>query len=81
MTPLGSLGSSQVTTTELFVIEWVDTFRGALENICRCLKNICISSPGHALVRHNDHGGGGAAALRVPDLEADEVLREDSTVQ
>ena len=38
-------------------------------------------SPGHAFVRHDDHGGGGAAALRVPDLEADEVLREDSTVQ
>ena len=34
MTPLGSLGSSQVTTTELFVMEWVDTFSGALENIC-----------------------------------------------
>ena len=33
MTPLGSLGSSHVTTTELFVMEWVDTFRGALENI------------------------------------------------
>ena len=43
MTPFGSLGSSHVTTTELFVMEWVDTFRGALENICRLPKNICIS--------------------------------------
>jgi len=39
MMPLGLLGSSHVTTTELFVIECVETFSGALGTYEEMIKN------------------------------------------
>ena len=39
MIPLGLLGSSHVTTTELFVIECVETFSGSLGTVRRRIRN------------------------------------------
>ena len=45
MTPLGSLGCSQVTVTEVLVMEWVDTLRGAEGTPSSVITTTVVAGP------------------------------------